>query len=378
MPSVEFSATDPQEQATLVAPSFTAIDELSLPAADTQLIFLSRNATYLNPVHDPWFLSTAVSNTSFTFTDGSEYDMPTYIANSESPVAVMACAEQHQLRNPSNGATSRLGGMEIAVPARALELGFNANQMAVFNRSFAVGSWLVLCQVVPILGPASLLAMGSQGVYILPGLPDNQWQLEMEHYFGVTMLALQLWSQQYTLGRTPSESNKYVTPATTGFGRTMCNSQVVRRVDYGSFSVLGMAIIFVFGLLFTLANLLAAPIVERLQRRTATGRYRHAEWQTNEVLQLQRMAYEHKGIGSWTTQAYGIPRTNFGEVFTIPNAGDLSGVTPEVQTEGKGASRLFGRWSRTSSALSKTPHSAVAECVDVDLDSGEKLSPKTP
>ena len=138
-----------------------AIPSLSRPDADTTLIFLSLNGTYSSEVRDPWFLSTESHTYSVVSLDGASNLTTTYyVANA--PVAVVACAEQHQLRNPRTGATSRLGEEEVATNAVAQSLGFNDNQIAIFNRSFFLfATFGVLALIVPYLGGSYLLAAAS-------------------------------------------------------------------------------------------------------------------------------------------------------------------------------------------------------------------------
>lgn len=51
--SVEFSAAVPDDPEILSQPTFSAIPSLTLPDADTTLIFLSGNVSYLSEVRDP-------------------------------------------------------------------------------------------------------------------------------------------------------------------------------------------------------------------------------------------------------------------------------------------------------------------------------------
>jgi hypothetical protein len=139
MYSVEFSAADPTDLESFQVPSFVAMPSISRLDADTTLIFLNMNGSYLSEVRDPWFNATTPRQTMGIGADGVVLRFPRYVASQDTNV--MACLEQHQLRNPLTGATSRLGGEEVGTSAQALRTGFNENQMAIFNRSFVFSTF---------------------------------------------------------------------------------------------------------------------------------------------------------------------------------------------------------------------------------------------
>ena len=339
--SAELSKADPDNTQTFNKASFTAIPSLSRTDADTTLVFLELNASYLSEVHDPWFRSEVPSSYTWTYPDGANRTTDFYTANEL--VTIMACAEQHQLRNVVTGATSPLGGSQIATINQTQKLAFNEEQTAIFNRTFYHASDSILAAIAENLGGNDLLAVAYQSVTESTILRENQWQLEFNHYFGIAMNTIQLWSLQYVLGPSHPEMDSYVVPATEGFAKNMCTNQIVRRTDFRSFSVLGLAIIFAFGFLFILANLTIRSIVESAQEHTEKGRYRNAEWQANDFLQLQRMAYQHNNTGTWTGQRDMVPRTNPGEVFTLPESTAWNEDVPEVHGRDSKRMSMFAR-----------------------------------
>lgn len=347
--SAEFSPAAP-DLPQLTLPTFTAIPSLQRYDADTTLVFLALNVSYLSEVHDPWFRATTQSTIWGTSNDSS---MDTITYSRDAPVNVVACAEQHQFRNPKNGATSRLGGQELLLNDE-IALLFDSNQQAVYNRSFFIAGDTLLSDVVTALGGDLLLASDAQ-VYESQsvGLPNNQWQLEFNHWFGIGLNTMQLWTLQYAVGMTDPHDDKYVVPATEGLWKEMCNNQIVRRADFRSFSVLGICIVLVFGILFVILNLTVGLVVQNIQRQTLKGRYRNAEWQANDFLQLQRMAYEHKDIGTWEGQNDMVPRTSPGEIFTIPESTKWNEDVPRSPKEARKGSTHF--WSRARNADNPQP-----------------------
>ena len=345
-----------------------ALPSLSRSNSDTTLIFLTLNATYLNEVRDPWFSATESAPIQWPAPNGTLVDLDFYVRNK--PVNVMACAEQHQMRNPITGATSRLGGQEIATYSQVSQLGFNENQLATFNRSFGFASWLVMDQVVSALGGSYLLAAAYQDETLSTSIPDIQWQLELDHYFGVALNSLQLWSQQYVSGPFRRENDQYIVLPKEGFEEKMCHSQIARRADYRSFNVLGLAIILTFGLLAIILNMSIQSIVESFQGHTVKGRHRNAEWQANDFLQLQRMAYQHNNMGTWTGQRDLVPRTSAGELFTLPDSADWrhdGNTAPPPRDK-----RMSRVWSRGWSYRGNDAQAAAADSTSSDPGSNEK------
>lgn len=352
------AATDNSEALSLF--SFEAIPSLTRPDADTTLVFLSLNASYLNEVRDPWFRSTIpiIQSESYSTSTGDSFTLNFTIYTADAPVNVVACAEQHQLRNPVTGSMSRLGGQEVVTQSQAHLLNFNEDQMNVFNRSFYIATEVNLYQILGRLTGSSLLATEDQYWDVVPGLPDNQWQLEFENWFGVALQSIQLWSQQYVSGPLGTKTNQYLVPAAQDFTRNMCGNQITRRDDYRSFSVLGLTVILVFGILVTFANLTVGSIVQTMQAQTQKGRYRTAEWQANDFLQLQRMAYQHNNTGTWSGHTDLVPITNAGEVFTIPESTKWNqSITERYETDRK-RTQIWSRRSKISqSRAADTPSS---------------------
>jgi hypothetical protein len=135
---VEYSVADPEDAESLSAPSFVAIPELSRSDANTVLVFLSMNGSYLSEVNDLWFQAIDLRTEITPDWNGTLEHTDYYVADAR--VNVLACAEQYQLRNPITGAKSRLGGEEVATQSEGQRLAFNENQMAIFMRSFFIST----------------------------------------------------------------------------------------------------------------------------------------------------------------------------------------------------------------------------------------------
>lgn len=60
-----------------------------------------------------------------------------------------------------------------------------------------------------------------------------------------------------------------------------------------------------------------------IQTRRGANVYARLEWGTNETLQLQRLAHEELGVGTWEGCAGDVPVTKRGERLAVLDLGDL-------------------------------------------------------
>jgi hypothetical protein len=114
-------------------------------------------------------------------------------------------------------------------------------------------------------------------------------------------------------------------------------AQKIMTTKYSSFSVLGVGLILVIGGGFIFLDLTLAYIVDYLSiRRSKTHpnparTYARLEWDTNTTLQLQRLAHEQIGVGTWSSR-WGHPVTAPGEKLAMIDVDDeehVLFVTPQ-------------------------------------------------
>lgn len=86
-------------------------------------------------------------------------------------------------------------------------------------------------------------------------------------------------------------------------------TQKIRSKDHTSFSVVGLGVTFGVGLLLVLLSYLLDPIMTCLQRRRGIAEYKRLKWSTDAFLQLQRLAYEGAGQGTWSYADGDVPVT---------------------------------------------------------------------
>lgn len=77
------------------------------------------------------------------------------------------------------------------------------------------------------------------------------------------------------------------------------------------------------GTLVIIVSYTLEAIASRIQRRRNLDTYSRLEWSTNEFLQLQRLAHEELGVGTWHGGAEAIPFTDSGERLATLDIGNL-------------------------------------------------------
>ncbi len=93
-----------------------------------------------------------------------------------------------------------------------------------------------------------------------------------------------------------------------------------------SFSVLGIALIFSIGGLVMVLDRALEPLLNFIGRRWRLSGPRQAfarvEWRSNATLQLQRLAHEHAGAGTWSNAAGANPVTLANEALALLDVSD--------------------------------------------------------
>ena len=161
--------------------------------ADVTLFFLSANdIMFAEQSNDSWYSAHVRSSKTIGRTD-----MPgrMYVYYRDDPVRILGCASRYQFCNAnlkSNVSCTPLTGISAVQPL-VESLWQTEGQRALSRWSIsailndAIGVW----EVVMGLGVSSLTARNKHAAVLQAGLPDNQWQLEVEHWFTATLAYLQ-------------------------------------------------------------------------------------------------------------------------------------------------------------------------------------------
>ncbi|KAI1752806.1 hypothetical protein F4782DRAFT_546419 [Xylaria castorea] len=296
---------------------FLPIDILVRANADTYLIFLSGNGVVFSEhTDDIWYnVSTTATDVPVTQVDelGTER-----VYFPRAPASPLACADQYQFcTNDHPESCSPLASLRDAV-ADAAPL-FNttyaeiANSTAMTEKAarftyfantfFAVNRHVA--EVLGQLGSRALLSQQSLLVGFQGPLASNQWQLDVAHWWDISMAIAQAICLDSAYGLSDPAVEKSRQNYTTPEFDNVCRNQKIKSTAYTSLSI--------FGLVFTYL----------LQKRRSYGQYKHLEWTANATLQLQRLAHEGIGQGTWSKGAETIPTTKEDESLALLDISNL-------------------------------------------------------
>ena len=273
-------------------------------------MFLAPNSvTYNSPVLDPLYRATL----SYNMTDDDGTNITQY--TQDFWVNVLACADRFQVRNPANGLSTSLTSssaiMEEFDSLQLTKLQWAMIRSLVYTMYSSITYYSVLSR-----GGSGLRASDTVGgsTLISPGLPDNQWQIEVTEMFSVSMAKLQQQMVGYATGPTYFHEGL---PFEQG-DKDLCQRQKIHGVSgYLSFSVLGVSIILSLGFLFIVTALILDTAVGFLRRILDWDDHKRLQWAVDEKLQIQRMAFEEAGQGEWTGGTDAVPMTGTGELIGL-------------------------------------------------------------
>lgn len=159
------------------------------------------------------------------------------------------------------------------------------------------------------------------------GLPDDQWKSEISYWYAIIMAFLQQVLVEQVTGPTDPAYRQYMVKPTEDEGSLLCGLQKVRRSDYDSFSLLGVTLILVIGGILIVTNLFLASVVGHFQRGRTVANQKRLEWIQNGFLQLQRLAYQRGGMGTWSREEESVPLTQKNEKLGLVHSNTGSATT---------------------------------------------------
>ena len=287
--------------------------------ADVTLAFLSANSIpFSSPVDDPWY--SAHSNPFQALVNASALGDDSGIAATgtiyfrDRPVSVLACTEQYQLCATTHSlvCTSLTGswGYQDAIG----NLNLNDAQLATAEVLLA-SSGMSIYGVIADLGISALVARNSKSNSVQGFLPPNQWTLEVQSWNEIILADMQRSVLEYATGPSTSEMLPFLLPPNGSSQAHLCINQRARSGRAQNFSVLAIGLILGLGLLIIGVNLGLHRLVSYVQRERDLKDYRRLAWKSNGLLQLQRLAHEEAGFGTWERCAKVVPVTAKGEVL---------------------------------------------------------------
>ncbi|KAJ9641577.1 hypothetical protein H2199_005547 [Coniosporium tulheliwenetii] len=285
--------------------AFTPIPELSRTDADVSILLLNNLVTYTGKVADPWFEATLQISRNVL--------AEAWVSNST--LTGIGCTEQYQFCNFDR--CTPLNGLYSFYPFTAPpDLGLNPMQQATHRvlgpniGAIRMSNYLSFLKNEILL--ANTLTYGPIG--ISTPVPDTQWQTEMENIYNITMAGLQQNVVDHASApniqiRPGVELHSFINPETDPLDLHICASEKIRSSAYSSFNMFGLCFLVLTCALIIVVNLSLPNFVHWIQRRSHNGLVPRLAWIEDDVLQLQRIALEGRGIGPWEKKWEGVPVT---------------------------------------------------------------------
>ncbi|KAH8725985.1 hypothetical protein GQ44DRAFT_680159 [Phaeosphaeriaceae sp. PMI808] len=325
----------PNETLLIDFNEYMPIPPLRLVDADLHLTFLSSpEIHYSNPINDPWF--SAHRDASELNEKKTKEKFVAYLQ--DEPLGVMACTQQVQYCNPNLPKDERCEPLRgILDPRRSAQL----KRIFPEDSQWATIKWVdplwtygmyKISDTVGFIGAAALQARNKLSYGYSGPLPDNQWQLEAEHWVKGSLTSLQDLFVTAANGipealedfRKPPMANETV-------AQNICVNQKIVSNAYSSFNVLGVSLILTLGVLIIILDMSLEPLVASYQRRKykklqlrdefqyneneTHPLYGAIEWSQTSTLQLQRLAHEEAGYAEWIKCDRDVPVTGNGQLI---------------------------------------------------------------
>ncbi|KAI1734566.1 hypothetical protein F4680DRAFT_453841 [Xylaria scruposa] len=312
---------------------FEPIKPLFRDDADTYIIFLLGNGVqYTLPAADAWYQVAATPSRGSSVSTDTVSPNTVYLPSQ--PASPLACADQYQFCNTALPEDRRCGPLASLVDAisEAAPL-FGTQYFDYFTSGPGAGNAKTESEArfnyfasrfgtrtsINIL----LTQLGSMGLIsqrnLLGGLQGplapNQWQLDISHLWNISMALQQIALVDMAYGPTDPGTLQTWINFTSPALQEICDSQKIHSTAYGSFSIFGLFLTLLLGFLVTLISYLLEPVSSYLCKKRGYDEYAHLEWTTNATLQLQRLAHDEVGSGTWSQCLRRIPHTKANELL---------------------------------------------------------------
>jgi hypothetical protein len=275
--------------------------------ADISILWFTPNSVaYNSSVYDPFF----IANSSYDFTVGDDTYVlyaPTYNVNT------MGCIEQHRLCNPTvpNLCTPYTAYLNFqSIPGLLTSLNFNPTQLATAER--IVSGLLSTLTFNSVLNRGAAALLASQTVSDLlqtDNLPIDQWRIEVENWFAVSLAKLQQGILEFAAGLSNPALIPYVQPPTDTDTKNMCYNQLVQLPPgYVNFDFEAILIVTLLGFFIFVMAMCFELVAEKCIKKLDRGRGL-TEWREDGQFQLLKKMYEAEGVGGWENSDGDMPIT---------------------------------------------------------------------
>ncbi|XP_014559796.1 hypothetical protein COCVIDRAFT_35075 [Bipolaris victoriae FI3] len=314
------------------------IPELRKPNSTVSLLFLDASGLfYVNKTEDPWFSATSLFDNS-SLASSANGTGP-FVA--DEPVGVLGCATQRLYCNPNLPENvGCIDGFAVGDHQSSLDLFKSAwpdaNDQSVMHAFVAsLGIKGLLDDYYAIPSSPTLLSRSTLMYNVqVAAIPKDRWQDEREHLYKASLAAIQSTMVDHARGFDYS-LGKYCGGEREC--RRTCHSQKMRSSKHYSFSAWTLGVIIIVGSILMLTSIFVEELfvlfLQYPRLRSAKLIYSYCEWQAGSTLQLQRLAHENLGLGTWTGTDEAIPVTEPGDTLGVLEVTDPKHVHMVIPTE---------------------------------------------
>lgn len=275
-------------------------------------MLLSANSiVYGSVVDDPWYSAHSHPLQVTLDSNAATASGTAYFA--DRPVSALGCAEQYQL------CTSQGADCTPLTSWYRIRKDFGA--LTTTQRQRATGNILLDASTITVgdtvtaLEDSSLGASFSKYGSVQYSIPSNQWIIDVEGWAAISLARIQRNVLEYASGPSDRRLLPYLTTPNDTAEHDICHNIKARTRRVENFSVLAIALIFSLGALITIINFGLEFLIGLVQSKKGAAGFRHLAWKTDGLLQLQRLAHEESGYGSWERCTNEVPITRFGEIL---------------------------------------------------------------
>ncbi|PVH98268.1 hypothetical protein DM02DRAFT_596251 [Periconia macrospinosa] len=299
--------------------NYSIITELDNPTALLSLMFVEKSqiSTRYNST-DPWLGMTKRAGPRSAL----------YLA--EEPINVLGCFTTRTFCLPTTSSDSCMTWHSPDNATEMAKLWPSESDRALLRPLFALlayGDAGSLDSFFSNSNTPNLLARNTlSGSRQMVRLPPNWWQHELEYLFQGSLAATQRAVVAYARGEPWTKSAAALAGGEDN--EVLCHSQKIRSLEHYSFAVIDIAFVFVVGLIFISLSLFLDRLIDVAPRiitplsHNQKFMYARAEWQAGSTLQIQRMAHENLGMGTWSRANQGVPVTEKGDRIAVLDVRD--------------------------------------------------------
>ncbi|KAL9618940.1 MAG: hypothetical protein Q9160_006404 [Pyrenula sp. 1 TL-2023] len=288
--------------------AFYPVPELAMDY-DTFIVFISANKiNFLTTVDDDIFAAHRFAPPIAL--PGSDNPKMLEAFYSDQPAGVLGCVVRDRFCNPNKDlCEENTNELEFDTLVSRLKLNERQNTTLWTIIASAYGLASAVSDTVENRAMASLLARNSLRRGLIESLAEDQWKVEVIYWQSIAMAKLQRALLEQFTGPADEAMSKFVQAPATQEQKEACGTQKIISNAHANFNMLGLAITLIIGSIIILLSFSIETIVKIIQRWRKKGLYQRLEWVSNDILQLQRMAFEEAGFGTWVSAAGQIPIT---------------------------------------------------------------------